>query len=150
MGNLNHNLPTYQQTKRIGAMSTDAAVILVVDDEEVVLTLLRRSFENVGYPISTASGGQQAIEIFREQFQGIAGVILDLSMPGMSSEEIFDALHEIDPEVRVVLTSGYTEEEAIERFGSRSLAGFIQKPFRLMKFIAKVCAIFELSSPVAP
>jgi len=118
--------------------------ILVIDDEEIVLSLLQRSFERMGYRVIAASNGAEAVEAFREHAGEIAGVVLDLTMPKMSGEQVFDALREIDPMVRVILTSGFSEQESISRFGDRSVVGFIQKPFRPLKIIEKAKSLFNL------
>ena len=120
------------------------ATILVVDDEDIVLSILSRSFEKVGYRVLTAKDGETAVDVFREHHEEIAGVILDLSMPGMGGEQTFEALREIRSDVLVLLSSGFTESEALERCQERGAVGFLQKPFRPVEVIARVKSAFAL------
>lgn len=123
-------------------MSQGAKTILAVDDESIVLSLLRRSLEKAGYQVMVAADGVAALELFQEHHADIAGIILDLSMPKMSGEETFDAIREIEAEVPIILSSGFAEDEAIERFRERGVAGFIQKPFRPLELIGKAEEVF--------
>lgn len=75
-----------------------------------------------------AADGQQGLDLYRENPE-IALVLLDMTMPHMDGEETFQRLRRIDPEVRVLLTSGYSEQDT-ERFAGKGLSGFIQKPYR--------------------
>lgn len=122
------------------------STIMVIDDEDIVLSLLQRSFEKAGYSVITAREGSEAIRLYQKQYSEIAGIVLDLSMPDMSGQATYDALKEISPEVRIVLSSGFSREEAISRFGERDVAGFIQKPFRPVEIIEKIRSVFELPS----
>ncbi|MCA9608693.1 MAG: response regulator [Myxococcales bacterium] len=78
-----------------------------------------------------AEDGASALERFRQHRREIVLVLLDLSMPVMDGEETLDALLRIDPDVRVVVTSGYDESEGIRRRGLSRAAGFLQKPYRM-------------------
>ena len=116
------------------ATVTEAAgpdgLVLVVDDEPAVLETIASILDEAGVPWAAASDGEAAVRLFRERAAHIRLVLLDLSMPGLSGEETFEALREIDPTVRVLLSSGYSEAEATRRFVGRGLAGFLQKPYR--------------------
>ena len=68
---------------------------------------------------------------FRDSADDVDLVILDMTMPGLSGEEVFREIRRIRPEVRVILTSGYNEQEATSRFAGKGLAGFIEKPFQM-------------------
>jgi CheY-like chemotaxis protein len=126
---------------------TTGDTILIVDDEPVVTLLIQRYFEHLGYRALTATSGAEAIEIFEKHSTTVSGVILDLSMPGMSGEKTYDALVEIDPNVRILLTSGYPEKDSRQQFGDRPLAGFIQKPFRAPELFKRARALFDLEDP---
>jgi PAS domain S-box-containing protein len=112
--------------------------ILIVDDEEIVRQAARHTLDRYGYQTLTAADGAQAVEIFRDRPGGIAAVLLDLTMPVMSGEEILISLQGINPAVKVLLTSGYNEVEALQRFAGKSLAGFIQKPYTAAELARKV------------
>ncbi len=105
--------------------------ILVVDDEAAIRDVSRRMLESCGIEVLTAQSGPQALELFRSQPGEITAVLLDATMPKMDGLETFEELQRIHPDVRVILSSGYSEQEATERFTGKGLAGFIQKPYRL-------------------
>ena len=106
-----------------------AGTILLVDDEESVRTMGRRMLERSGFQVLTAADGRAALEIYRARRGEIALVLLDLTMPDLDGEETFHELRQIDPNVRVVMSSGYTESEIIPRFAGQGLTGFLQKPY---------------------
>jgi two-component system, cell cycle sensor histidine kinase and response regulator CckA len=106
-------------------------VVLVVDDEPQVLTIVQRMLERLGYTVLTAGLPEQAIACFHAEHQRIDGVLLDLTMPQMDGSELLRRLRDIDSGVRVVLCSGYSESFATERFESLGLAGFLPKPYRI-------------------
>jgi CheY-like chemotaxis protein len=93
--------------------------------------------EQGGFTVMLAADGAQAIEAYRTT-PGIVLVIMDMTMPRMDGEECFRGLRHLDPAVRVLLTSGYNEQDATERFVGKGLAGFIQKPYRPSDLLAKV------------
>lgn len=103
--------------------------VLVVDDEPTVRNLVQRIMEKRGFRVLLAENGLKAIELFREHRDQVAIVLLDMTMPSMTGEEVFRELKRIDPNVRVVLSSGYNEEDATSRFAGTGLTGFLQKPY---------------------
>ncbi|MDS4068742.1 MAG: ATP-binding protein [Candidatus Competibacter sp.] len=105
--------------------------ILLVDDEESVRTLGSRMLERIGFKVLTAVDGREALEIYRSGHDEIALVLLDLTMPDLDGEETFRELRRIDPKVRVVMSSGYTESEITPRFAGKRLTGFLQKPYTI-------------------
>lgn len=104
-------------------------LVLVVDDEESVLGIAARMVASFGFSPLQANSGKEAVEVFRRRGEEIAAVLLDLTMPGMGGEEVFRELRAMDPDVRVLLMSGYGEKEALSRFVGAGVAGFVQKPF---------------------
>jgi PAS domain S-box-containing protein len=113
-----------------------SGTVLLMDDEEGVRQVARRTLELAGFQVITASDGQEGIELFRQHAGEIVAVVLDLAMPRVSGEEVFRELRLLQPEVRVVLMSGYNEEEVANLFAGKRLAGFVQKPFRVDDFLA--------------
>jgi PAS domain S-box-containing protein len=103
--------------------------ILVVDDDASVRAVVKRILAQHGHTVLEAADGAEALAAYGENRGRIAAVILDLTMPNMSGEETFRRLRELDPQVRVLLASGYTEQEATSRFAGKGLAGFLAKPF---------------------
>jgi len=112
--------------------------LLLIDDEEVVRDMVGEVLEHERVSVLRAEDGARGIALFRDQRERIDLVLLDLSMPGLSGEETFRRLREIDPGVPVILSSGYDHEEARARFGEGAPAGFIQKPYRPEQLMAEV------------
>ncbi|HEV3198703.1 MAG TPA: PAS domain S-box protein [Bryobacteraceae bacterium] len=112
--------------------------ILVVDDEEIVRQTARHTLERYGYKTLTAKDGASAVDVYRRQPDEIGLVLLDLTMPVMNGEEALRNMQMINPRVRVLLTSGYNEVEAVQRFSGKGLAGFIQKPYTAAALAEKV------------
>ncbi len=106
-----------------------SGTVLVVDDEEVVRQTARHTLERYGYQTVCAGNGAAAMEVYRRRPAEIALVLLDLTMPVMNGEEALRQMQLIDPRVRLLLSSGYNEVEAVQRFAGKGLAGFIQKPY---------------------
>jgi two-component system cell cycle sensor histidine kinase/response regulator CckA len=103
------------------------AKILVVDDDAVVRQITIEMLQRFGYELVGAEHGQRAVALAREAHFDC--VMLDLTMPGLSSEETLMQLRQISPGLRVILMSGYSEQDATARFGTMRLDGFVQKPF---------------------
>ncbi len=104
--------------------------VLVVDDEEAVRTVARRALVRMGLEVLTAEDGRAGLAIYEARRDEIALVLLDMMMPGMGGKETLTELRRVDPGVRVVLTSGYNEQDAISQFAGRGLVGFLQKPWQ--------------------
>jgi PAS domain S-box-containing protein len=105
--------------------------VLVIDDEETVQAVAARMLEILGFRVLLARDGREGLETYRQHRVEITGVLMDLTMPHLDGEETFRELRAIDPAVRVLLMSGYNEQEAVARFVGKGLAGFIQKPFSI-------------------
>ena len=102
---------------------------LLVDDEEIVRSTSKKILERIGFKVLSAIDGKMGVEIFRENADTIDLVILDYKMPQMNGEEAFQAIKEIRKDVKVILSSGYNEQDAMNNFGEMGIAGFIQKPY---------------------
>jgi len=113
-------------------------VVLAIDDETCLLEVVEDCLQAAGHQVLLASSGEDGIELACTSKGRIDVVLLDLSMPGLSSMETFKRIREMDPEVPVVLTSGFAEEEAMAKFKGLDLAGFLQKPYRADTLIALV------------
>jgi PAS domain S-box-containing protein len=116
-------------------------MILLVDDEQMMLNSTRRMLEKFGYRVLSAISGRKAIDIYRRRADDIALVILDFMMPEMDGSETFEELLKIDPEVKVMLSSGYSIDEKIETLLQRGLQGFIQKPFDLNVLLREIAKL---------
>jgi CheY-like chemotaxis protein len=105
--------------------------ILLVDDEETIIDVGREILETLGYKVMVASGGREAIEIYRAHRQDVALIILDMIMPDLEGGKTFDALKEIEPKVSVILSSGYSLNSETEAIMQRGCKAFMQKPFNV-------------------
>jgi len=103
--------------------------ILLVDDERVILDVASRILKRLGYGVLLAREGQEALRVFAERRRDIALVILDMVMPRLNGREVFRRLKEIDPQVRVLLSSGYSAEGDAQAILSEGVIGFVQKPY---------------------
>ena len=112
--------------------------VLVVDDDEFVRRVAQDMLSTLGFDVLTAGDGQEGVEVFRRRAADIELVLLDLSMPRMGGEEAFGEIRKTAPTARVILASGYDEQESTRRFAGRGLSGFIQKPYRLSNLEEKV------------
>jgi signal transduction histidine kinase len=112
-----------------GGHAAHGTTLLLVDDEAGVRTVGRQALERAGYTVLTAADGRRAIELYRMHANDIALVVLDLAMPEMDGVETFGELRRIRKDAAVLLSSGYTEMEAMQRFQDAGLRGFLQKPY---------------------
>ncbi len=117
---------------------TGSGLVLVIDDENNIRELARDLLEPLGYKVITAADGFEGLNIFREQKGNIKIIILDMIMPKMNGTEVFQSLQTMDPDVKVILCSGYTNEGlgGIKDLLNTGAKGFVQKPFT-KKTIAK-------------
>ncbi len=133
------------QTKSEGRRNEDAAsgVILVVDDEETVRRVAKNALESRGYHVLLAENGQIALDLFEKEQARVSMVLLDLTMPVMNGEQALYRLQRIQPGVKVILTSGYDEPDAMARFTDAGLAGFVQKPYTAERLAASIKRVLE-------
>ncbi len=117
--------------------------ILVVDDEPTVRATARTALTRSGFDVLLAEDGRVALDLYRKRADEISLVLLDLTMPEMSGEETFAQLRTIKPDVKVVLSSGYSEREAARSFRDSDLAGFLQKPYTGTELSEKVGAALK-------
>jgi CheY-like chemotaxis protein len=106
-----------------------SGTVLVIDDEEVVRNVTKRMLARIGYNPLLAEDGPTGIETYKQNQSDIVCVLLDMTMPRMSGEETLRHLKQINPEVRVLLMSGYSEQEASNRFNGKGVDAFMQKPY---------------------
>ncbi|MBI4670818.1 MAG: response regulator [Chloroflexi bacterium] len=117
--------------------------VLVIDDEEVVRNVTKRMLARIGYTPILAEDGPAGIELYKTNRDEVVCVLLDMTMPRMSGEETLRHLKEINSEVRVLLMSGYSEQEASARFNGKGVAAFMQKPYTPQDLQEKIQEILE-------
>jgi PAS domain S-box-containing protein len=107
-----------------------SGTVLLADDEDVVRAAGESMLEQLGFKVLLAEDGREAIDIYREHASEVIFVLLDLTMPNVSGEEAFTEIRRVNNNARIILSSGYNEQEVSNRFVGKGLAGFIQKPYR--------------------
>ena len=126
-------VPSAYPAPAANAEGAPAAVgsILFVDDEPVLREAATEMLQLSGYTVLSAEDGLEAVDVFKQHRTTIALVIMDLTMPRMDGKAALQAILALDPSARVILSSGYSEHDAIQQFQSEGLAGFLPKPYRL-------------------
>jgi CheY-like chemotaxis protein len=117
--------------------------VLLVDDEADVRKVFMSILEEIGYRVLSAGDGQEAIELYRNNKDEIDMVLLDMIMPDMGGGEVYDRLKEINPEVKVLLSSGYSIDGEATDILNRGCKGFIQKPFNIQELSASIRKILK-------
>jgi two-component system cell cycle sensor histidine kinase/response regulator CckA len=112
--------------------------ILLIDDEDIIIDIGGQILERLGYLALTARSGKEAIEIYRTNKNKINIVILDMIMPDMGGGETYDRLKKINPEIKVLLSSGYSINGQASEIMNRGCNGFIQKPFNVEQLSMKI------------
>ncbi len=125
------------------AVLTGSETVLIVDDEQSVRSVAERLFRLLGYNPILAESGITAVELFREQSEKIDIVVLDLVMPGMDGMATFRLLKEIDPEVKVLVSSGYSINGQAGDVLEMGALGFIQKPFFIENLVGAIRNILD-------
>jgi CheY-like chemotaxis protein len=133
-------------TEAAGKQLTGAGAILVVDDEEVVRHTAKAVLERYGYTVIEAVNGLDGVTQFEKRQDDVSLVLLDLTMPMLNGEEVLERLREIRPGVIVLLSSGYDEAQASQRFAGKGINGFVKKPYTGPALARKVKAALEESS----
>jgi two-component system, cell cycle sensor histidine kinase and response regulator CckA len=112
--------------------------ILLVDDEDMIIDVGSQILTSLGYMPLLAKSGKEAVDIYQKNRDRILMVILDMIMPGMGGGETYDRLRKIDPEIRVLLSSGYSIDGQASEIIDRGCNGFIQKPFNVIQLSRKI------------
>ncbi len=151
MDNLNSSQPVVEAKSTIQGPEREDSyefymgkeTLLLVDDENMILGVGSEMLKELGYVVLIARNGKEAVEIYRTNQGKINMVILDMIMPGMGGGETYDKIKEINPNIKVLLTSGYDiDGEATEILG-RGCTGFIQKPFDMKMLSQKLREILD-------
>jgi len=132
------------------ALKKGSETVLIVDDEDVVLKVAIKMLEELGYKVYSAESGMQALEVFKKNKEEIDLVILDMIMPGMGGAEVFEAIKSEKPDVKILLSSGYSINGKAQDILRRGCDGFIQKPFDLGGLSHKLREIIEAKRPSRP
>ena len=113
------------------SIATGTETILIVNDEPDILEIGKKMLEALGYQVHSVQTGKRAIEFYSRYKDMIHLIILDMIMPGMNGEQVYDRLVEINPDVKGLLSNGYSQIGPTEKTLKKGCNGFIQKPFKI-------------------
>ena len=116
--------------------------ILLADDEDMVLEIGTQMLKRLGYDVIGAENGRKAIELYRENLEAVDIVILDLVMPDLGGAEAVHAIREMNPNVKIMLSSGFGRDGKTNEI-MESCNGFIQKPFSMQQLSEAIQAVID-------
>jgi len=135
---LDETLMIEPQAEIPAKMQTGTGNVLLIDDEDVVRDMAAQVLEKYGYRVVSCQNGLEAAEYYQENLEKIDLVILDMTMPKMSGRETFLAMRTVNPQVRVLLSSGFSSDGEVQELLNIGAKGFLQKPYRVAELLAKV------------
>jgi nitrogen-specific signal transduction histidine kinase/CheY-like chemotaxis protein len=133
--------------EQYGERYAASGTVLLIDDEEMVRNMARTTLNRYGYSVLEAENGRAALDRFGGRLHEIDLVVLDLTMPVMSGEDTLAAMKRIRRDMPIVLSSGFSETEAILRFEGHDLAGFLQKPYAVTQLVETVRSAISVAQP---
>lgn len=117
--------------------------VLIIDDEPTLLELTKEILEGLGYHVITAEGALEGIRVFKERYQEIALVILDMLMPEMTGNEVFPVLKNINTAVPVILATGLSVGEKVDDMISLGVNDVVAKPYSVNDLAARVRRVID-------
>jgi CheY-like chemotaxis protein len=136
-------LTAFATPKAVATMPASKPRVLVVDDEEMALTLVKQILSTAGYQVTTAQSGFECLDLFRRRPHSYQLVLLDLTMPFMDGEETFHRLREIRPDMPVVLCTGFIQSDRLEGMMKAGLTGYLRKPLAPDEIVSNVRSVLE-------
>jgi len=141
-------LPASERTVRktvepVEEITSGTGTVLLVDDEIEILDVTKEVLEAIGYRVLLARDGKEAVEVYGKDRDDIDVVLLDMVMPNMGGGEAYDRMKEINPDIKVLLSSGYSLDGEATKILERGCNGFIQKPFRMNELAEKIREILD-------
>ncbi len=127
-----------EEKKSAGDTLRGSETVLFVDDEDMIIEIAEELFEQLGYKVLIARSGREAIETYEKNKDHIDIVLLDMIMPDMSGSDTYDRMKKIDPDIKVLLFSGYSIDGQATEILDRGCNGFIQKPFKMKELSQKL------------
>jgi len=121
--------------------------ILVIDDEDMVRNYAVRALRTLGYRTSFCADGAEAVRFYTDHYHDVDLVLLDLIMPRMSGGETYRQLKAINPHIRAVLISGYSDQDVIEHLRDEGILGFVNKPFEIDQLAKDLAGYLEKDVP---
>ena len=132
-----------EEKKSAGDILRGSETVLFVDDEDMIIEIAEEMFEQLGYKVVIARSGKEAIEIYEENKEQIDIVLLDMIMPDMSGSDTYDRMKGFNPDIKVLLASGYSINGQATEIMDRGCNGFIQKPFKMKELSQKLRVILD-------
>lgn len=117
--------------------------VLIVDDEEMMLSLMKTILEDAGIKVTTARSGFQCLDLIGSRHRHFDLILLDLSMPLMDGEETFGRIRALFPDARVVLSTGFVDQARLDRMSAAGLTGLLRKPQSATNLVAYVNLLLE-------
>jgi two-component system, cell cycle sensor histidine kinase and response regulator CckA len=121
----------------------NSPTVLLIDDEHMIVEVGREILGILGYNVLTAGSGEKGIEVYRQNKEQIQIIILDMVMPSMGGAETYYRIKEINPDIRFLLSSGYSVDKEASKILDGGRNGFIQKPFTIDQLSEKIEKIFD-------
>jgi two-component system cell cycle sensor histidine kinase/response regulator CckA len=134
---------TKEEKKPVEEILKGTGTVLLVDDEDMILDVGQKMLEAMGYKVLLARGGREAVEVYGKHKEEIDLVVLDMIMPDVGGGEAYDVMKENDPNVKVLLSSGYSMDGQATEILERGCNGFIQKPFNMNELSGKIREILD-------
>jgi len=119
-------------------------IILVIDDEEIIRDILSEMLREMGYEVIEAANGKDGVNIYRERWQEIGLVIIDMIMPEVNGHDAFVEMKKINPSIRSILTSGFNVDDEVNSILAEGVLGFIHKPYRKSDLMKKIRDVMNI------
>ena len=137
-GSFNTGTPSVPSDLNVKNSTGNRELLLLIEDEHEVAEIAAEMLTQEGYKVITASDGFEALKIYQQLGKQIGLVILDFFLPVMDGDAVFDELKSINPDVNVVLSSGFAEQQKVSSMLTQGLRGFIPKPYTSEKLLSQV------------
>ena len=128
---------------KTNSLSEQEKTILLIDDEETVINISEMMLKRLGYSVLKAYSGYEGLKLFKENKSKIDLIISDLEMPKMNGKEVMDKLREIDPQIKVMLSSGTLTNADEKNVMNKGFNGFLKKPYNINTLCEKMAQIIN-------
>ena len=135
---LKEDVMVFEENNSAAGIQKGSGTVLVVDDEPAILRIAEGMLRHSGYSVITADGGEKGFDVFNSDHDDIDAVILDMSMPETSAADLIHRMKEIDPRVKILLSSGYAMDERVKKAMQEGADGFVPKPYSIQQLSEKL------------
>jgi PAS domain S-box-containing protein len=132
-----------EEKQTTGEIVKGEGTILLVDDEDMIIEVGEKLLKKLGYKVMVSKSGKEAIDVYGKNMNNIDLIVLDMIMSGMGGGDTYDQLKEINPAIKVLLSSGYSINGQAQEILDRGCNGFIQKPFNMKELSKKIEGILD-------